>query len=231
MLFFKQIREHLAEFVYGGVDGSVTTFAVVAGAVGAGLENRVILILGLANLLADGFSMSVGSYLSHQSGLQSFENLRRIEETNIRRSPAESIAFIKKSFGTKGFTGSILDDAVGITTRNPKLWVNTLLLEKWGLLPPPHSPVTKAWVTFLAFVLVGSIPLSVYLFDFMAERQRTNQFEITCALTGLSFLAVGLLKSTATGRNWWQGSLETLFLGGLAASLAYFVGDVLASTF
>ncbi len=60
-------RKYTGEMVYGGIDGVVTTFAVVSGAVGAGLGTRVILILGLANLLADGLSMGIGSYLSVQA--------------------------------------------------------------------------------------------------------------------------------------------------------------------
>ncbi|MDO3695784.1 VIT1/CCC1 transporter family protein [Wenyingzhuangia sp. chi5] len=61
---YQKIEKYLGEFVYGGIDGCVTTFAVVAGSVGANLDSSVIIILGFANLLADGFAMSVGAYLS-----------------------------------------------------------------------------------------------------------------------------------------------------------------------
>jgi len=57
-------KKYLGEFIYGGMDGSITTFAVVAGSVGAKLDSSIIIILGLANLLADGFAMSIGAYLS-----------------------------------------------------------------------------------------------------------------------------------------------------------------------
>ncbi|MEJ2163543.1 MAG: VIT1/CCC1 transporter family protein [Robiginitalea sp.] len=62
-----KLEPYLGEFVYGGMDGCVTTFAVVAGAYGAGLNSNVVLILGFANLIADGFAMSVGAYLSHKT--------------------------------------------------------------------------------------------------------------------------------------------------------------------
>ena len=75
---FQKVQSYLGEFVYGGIDGSVTTFAVVAGSVGAGLDSSVIIILGFANLLADGFSMSVGAYLSTKSEKDQFEKLFRI---------------------------------------------------------------------------------------------------------------------------------------------------------
>ena len=60
-------RKYLPEFIYGGIDGAVTTFAVVTGAIGASLSASIILILGLANLVADGFSMAISNYLSTKS--------------------------------------------------------------------------------------------------------------------------------------------------------------------
>lgn len=66
----QHLEDYLSEFVYGGIDGAVTTFAVVAGATGARFDTKVLLVLGFANLIADGFSMGVGSYLSTKSEQQ-----------------------------------------------------------------------------------------------------------------------------------------------------------------
>jgi VIT1/CCC1 family predicted Fe2+/Mn2+ transporter len=60
-------KNYLPEFVYGGIDGTITTFAIVSGVVGASLNSSIILILGFANLFADGFSMAVSNYLSEES--------------------------------------------------------------------------------------------------------------------------------------------------------------------
>src|SRR3989344_3143159 len=76
-------RKYLPEFVYGGIDGAVTTFAVVAGAVGATLSPAIVLILGFANLLADGFSMAVSNYLSTKS------------QTELHRSHQDYKEFLK----------------------------------------------------------------------------------------------------------------------------------------
>ena len=67
-------RKYLAEFIYGGIDGTVTTFAIVAGAVGASLSPAIILILGFANLFADGFSMAISNYLSNKSQSDLYSN-------------------------------------------------------------------------------------------------------------------------------------------------------------
>ncbi len=66
----QHFEDYLSEFVYGGIDGAVTTFAVVAGATGAKFDTKIILVLGFANLIADGFSMSVGAYLSTKSEIE-----------------------------------------------------------------------------------------------------------------------------------------------------------------
>ena len=74
--YFRKLQEYLGEFVYGGIDGAVTTFAVVAGGFGADLDPGIIIILGFANLLADGFSMSIGAYLSAKSDNENYKKTR-----------------------------------------------------------------------------------------------------------------------------------------------------------
>ena len=84
---FRRIQDYLGEFVYGGIDGSVTTFAVVAGSAGANLESSIIIILGFANLIADGFAMSVGSYLSTKSEKQNYQKHQAIEYWEVDHLP------------------------------------------------------------------------------------------------------------------------------------------------
>lgn len=80
---YEKTEKYLGEFVYGGIDGCVTTFAVVAGSVGANLESSVIIILGFANLLADGFAMSIGAYLSAKTEKDNtLKHLKNSEEKN-----------------------------------------------------------------------------------------------------------------------------------------------------
>ncbi len=80
-------HSYVGDFILGAVDGAVTTFAIVAGAAGAGLSNGVVLVLGLANVLADGFSMAAGNFLSARSDQQRVEQYRRIEEEDIDHNP------------------------------------------------------------------------------------------------------------------------------------------------
>lgn len=92
-------KTYLPEFVYGGIDGAVTTFAVVAGAIGASLSPGIVLILGLANLLADGFSMAISNYLSTKSQVevhrthQDYKEFKKLGKHPVKTGIATFISF------------------------------------------------------------------------------------------------------------------------------------------
>jgi VIT1/CCC1 family predicted Fe2+/Mn2+ transporter len=93
----KNYRKYLPEFVYGGVDGIITTFAIVAGAIGASLSSSIILILGFANLFADGFSMAVSSYLSTKSDM-ALNKRKKFEKKPQNSAIATFVSFILIGF-------------------------------------------------------------------------------------------------------------------------------------
>ena len=168
----KHIEDYLSEFVYGGIDGAVTTFAVVAGATGARFDTKIILVLGFANLIADGFSMGVGSYLSTKSEV----------ELDLKK-------------------GKKRDDE--------------------------PSPVINGLSTYLAFILVGLVPLLAYTIDGIFSLQAANLFEISIALTVVAFVLIGVLKSKVAKTSVTRGVIETVVLGAIAAGFAYVLGDLL----
>ncbi len=227
-LFFN--KEYISEFVYGGIDGAVTTFAVVAGAEGASLGITVVIILGLANLIADGFSMSVGNYFSTKATRDNFDRNKAIEYWEVDNLKDTEKDEIREIYRAKGFKGELLDQVVDVITSNKEVWVDTMMKEELEMTKDDKTPLKTASATFLSFILVGSIPLLSYIF---ASSEMTMQgptlFIYSSALTGIALIIVGSLKSIVTERNIMAGIAETLFLGGLAALLAYFVGDVLES--
>ncbi|MDX1939959.1 MAG: VIT1/CCC1 transporter family protein [Saprospiraceae bacterium] len=226
----KELQRFLPEFVYGGIDGSVTTFAVVAGAAGAGLESPVIIILGFANLIADGFSMSVGSYLSNQSERHHYEKYHRLENHEVLHNPEEGKEEIREIYYQKGFRGELLDKIVTHITSNEKLWVETMMREELKMLPADKSPFALGLSTFISFVLIGLIPLLVYVIDYI-QPLGINLFYWASGLTSAAFVFIGVLKSYVNERSIIRGVSETLLLGIIAAALAYLVGDVLEQIF
>lgn len=212
--------------MYGGIDGSVTTFAVVAGAAGAGLSSGIVIILGFANLIADGFSMSIGSYLSTKSELDNYERHKKIEYWEVENIPEKEVQEIRDIYEAKGFEGELLEQVVAKITEDKDRWVDVMMKEELEMIPESKSPFKVALVTFISFVLVGFVPLVIYVVDY-ALTIKLPLFLISSVLTSLAFISIGWLRSFVTETNIWKSIAETLLLGAIAASLAYFVGDIL----
>jgi VIT1/CCC1 family predicted Fe2+/Mn2+ transporter len=224
--FIKRYQKYLGEFVYGAIDGSVTTFAVVSGSVGAGLDSSVILILGFANLLADGFSMSVGAYLSTKSELANFEKHKRQEYWEIENIPESEVEEVREIYRNKGFTGDLLEQVVATITSDKDRWVDEMMTGELEMMEERKSPVMIGGVTYLSFILIGIIPLIIYVLDIF-DKFQGDPFFWTCFLTAVAFIFIGFLKTYVTQTSIWRGILETLILGAIAAFVAYFVGDIL----
>lgn len=225
--YWHRFQEYLGEFVYGGIDGSVTTFAVVAGSAGAGLDASVVLILGFANLIADGFAMSVGSYLSNKSEVENYQKHRKTEYWEVENLPEKEREEIREIYRAKGFEGDLLEQVVAVITADPDRWVDVMMKEELEMIEARKSPFQMGLITFVSFVIVGFVPLLIYVVDYSGLMTVSKPFLIASLLTLLAFLGIGLLKAQITQTSKWKGALETLFLGGAAATLSYLVGDFL----
>jgi VIT1/CCC1 family predicted Fe2+/Mn2+ transporter len=221
------ISSYLSDFVYGGIDGSVTTFAIVAGVTGASLSPTIVLILGFANLFADGFSMAVGNYLSTKSKKEYADKIRKSEEHSVINIPKEETEEIREIFSEKGFSGQQLDDAVEIITSNKEIWVDTMMKDEFGIFEDHTSPLKSALVTFISFNLIGIIPLLAYVLSYFSDSFRSNTFTLSIILTSIAFFIVGSVKGRIIGKRWVFSGFETLLIGGAAAVIAYVVGYLL----
>ena len=224
--WWNKYQKYLPEFVYGGIDGSVTTFAIVAGSVGADLDASVVLILGFANLFADGFSMSVGAYLSPKPEQKNFKKHEAIEYWEIENLPETERQEVREIYAKKGFSGELLEQVVNTICADKDRWVDTMMKEELEMIEQDKTPLKIGGVTFLSFLLVGIIPLTVYVWDYLFKFSG-DTFWTTCVLTSMGFAFIGYLKSVATQTSRWKGVVETLTLGIIAAGVAYFVGDIL----
>lgn len=160
----KNIKKFLPAIVYGGSDGAVTTFSVMAGAAGAGLDPKIIIILGCANLASDGFSMASADYLSEESKVNANE---------------------KRSF-------------------------------------------SQALVTFLAFSLVGLIPLVPFLLA-LCITLPANNFFLSILFTFIAFVFMGYMRGYILKKNKFAMILESVGIGTLCASVAYIVGQLIGN--
>jgi VIT1/CCC1 family predicted Fe2+/Mn2+ transporter len=229
--FVQRFQDYLGEFVYGGIDGSVTTFAVVAGSVGAGLDTAVIIILGFANLFADGFAMSVGAFLSTKSEQQNYDKHKRIEYWEVDNLPEKEREEIREIYQAKGFEGELLEQVVEVICSDRDRWVDVMMKEELEMQEETKSPFAMGAVTFASFILVGLIPLLVYVYDYSVEDWGGDLFLWSCSMTGMAFILIGYLKARVTQNNIVKGIAETVFLGAAAAFLSYFVGNYLEKLF
>ena len=214
-------HNYIRDFIYGGIDGAVTTFAIVSGVAGAELSTSIILILGFANLLADGFSMAASNYLGTRAEQADYDRLEKVEHRHIRVAPEGEREEVRQIYREKGFEGEELEKAVELITADKDRWVKTMLTEEYGLPAEIRSAWRAALATFLAFVVCGLVPLVPYLFGF------NSSFLVSCLMTGITFFMIGSVKSRWSTSSWLRSGLETFLVGALAAGLAYGVGVML----
>ena len=199
----------------------MTTFAIVAGAVGAGFSGGVVVILGFANLIADGFSMAASNYLGTKSERERVEKIRLDEDRQIKEIPEGEREEIRQIFCAKGFVGAVLEKIVATITANRRLWLETMVREEFGMENTGRQPWKAGLATFTAFVCAGMLPLISFL---VPQIEPDARFRVSALLTATTFALIGVCEGKLLGRPLWRTGLETLLTGGGAALLAYAVG-------
>lgn len=213
-------HNYLRDWIYGGIDGAVTTLAVVTGVAGAQLSNWIILALGFANLFADGFSMAASNYLGTKAEHDDRRRLEQIENRHIDLAPEGEREEVRQIFARKGFEGNDLHRIVELVTADRERWVRTMLTDEYGLPHAVRSPWIAAFSTFTAFVICGLAPLLPYLTG------TEHSLAVSVILTGVVFFVIGSVKSKWSTSSWWHSGMTTLVVGVIAALLAYFAGVI-----
>ncbi|MDX1629054.1 MAG: VIT1/CCC1 transporter family protein, partial [Fulvivirga sp.] len=197
-------------------------------AAGADAALYWVLIFGFANLIADGFSMSVGNYFAVKAERDNFEKHKAVEYWEVDNLRHKEVEEIREIYAAKGFRGALLEQVVEVITADKDIWVDTMMKEELEMTKDDKTPIKTAFATFLSFNLIGIIPLLSYIGAALLDIEEGNLFLTSCLATGVAMIIIGYLKSRVTEKPWVRGVAETLLLGGLAAILAYFVGDLLA---
>jgi VIT1/CCC1 family predicted Fe2+/Mn2+ transporter len=225
------VKWHFEDFVYGAFDGSVTTFAIVAGAIGASLSPMVVVILGFANLFADGFAMAVGNYQATRARIEYIQKERKREEWEIDHMAETEKDEIRDIYAKKGFTAELLDEIVKVITARKKVWVDTMMKEELGLIEDGRKPLDTALSTVFGFVVIGIIPMIPFIFIHLTGLSSlvSESFVYSIISTSVAFFLIGLIKGKIVKKSLLRSGLMTLLIGGIAATTAYLVGNALSN--
>jgi len=217
---------YIKSMIYGGIDGVITTFAVIAGGSGADLTHNVLFVLGIANLLADGFSMGFGDFISSRAENEFRKKETIHEEFMLETNPKDVKDQIKNMYTQKGFNAHEAETVAQIFSKNKSMVVSLFLAER-GIFKIAISPVTKSLYTFFSFIFFGAIPLFTYLLLPHFDIVKNNTFLTACILTGFTLFFLGSFKTRFTDRHWIVSGIEMIFLGGVSACIAYMIGVLL----
>ena len=218
--------EGVKSMVYGGLDGIITTFAVVAGAIGGELKMEDIILLGFANLLADGISMAVGDYLSSKSE-RAYDDFERLETAKqLKNNPQLNHVPIQEAYESKGLDS---DQAQLIAEKLSQHDVDTQMKVLSVGEEEASQPLTNACITFFSFAFFGLFPLIIFILAYFNSQLVPYSFPFSIVMTFTMLFILGVAKASVTKENSFKSGLEMLVVGGLAAAAAYGIGSFLAN--
>lgn len=220
--------KYIGEIVYGANDGIITTFAVVSGAAGAMLSSGVIIILGLANLIADGISMGMSNYLALKSRQDFERGERATEEMEVEKFPEREREEVRAVFRKWGMDSRQAHEATEVIARDKKRWIDFMMIEELGIIEENVNNIGKrGLITSFSFFIAGALPLVPYIFGVSA----VYQFPVSIIATAIALFLVGAARTYVTKIHWLKSGLQMLAVGGLASIAAYAVGAIIKSVF
>jgi VIT1/CCC1 family predicted Fe2+/Mn2+ transporter len=173
--------------------------------------------------------MAIGNYLATKSQKEYIERARKREEWEIDHLAEQEREEIRDIYASKGFKDEILDEIVRIITSRRKVWVDTMMKEELGLIEDARRPRDTAITTFVAFNVIGVIPLMPFMVMYATGILGTaaDAFVYSSVFTGVAFFTIGAVKGRILQKSLFRSGAGTLAVGSLAAVVAFAVGYLL----
>mmetsp|Transcript_17047 Transcript_17047/g.23717 ORF Transcript_17047/g.23717 Transcript_17047/m.23717 type:complete len:298 (-) Transcript_17047:36-929(-) len=226
--------EYIQCIVFGGLDGIITTFAVVVAAIAGGLSYGMVLIVGFANLLGDAIGMGVGDYLSSQAEADHEEAERKREEWEIEHVPEIERDEMIQVYMQKGLPQDDAEKVVDLLFQSKAAFLDVMMVEELGIMPAEaaSSPWKGALITFGAFMALGGLPMIPYLFafDYTSPSEPSDVvFILSIIIFGIALFILGAFKGKITGKVWWKSGLMMFLNGAVTTGVSYGIGNGLES--
>lgn len=216
-------RESIRDFILGGQDGLVNVLGLLLGVAAATNERRIVLIAGIAALMAESISMGAVAYTSSKAAKDYYLSKLVFEAKEIKDLPLKERRDIQQIYYKKGFRGKLLTQIVDKITSDKKLFLDTLMTEELQLFPGEYERPWKIGFTVLWATIIGSL-VPLLPFFFLSVKVGII-FSLIVSLIAL--FTAGAVKAKLTIGSWKRSGIEMMMIGGLAALAGYAIGKVL----
>lgn len=217
---------NLRAAVFGVNDGLVSNAGLILGVAGATGDESIILLSGVAGLLAGAFSMAAGEYVSVRSQREVFEHQIALEREELEAYPEEEAAELALIYEARGISKQQATTVANRIVSDPERALDTLAREELGLDPGQlGSPWEAAGFSFVSFAAGAALPVAPF-----ALFGGTSALLGSIAVTGSALFAVGATLSLFTGRAAARGGLRMLAIGSAAGAITYTIGSLLGVT-
>jgi VIT1/CCC1 family predicted Fe2+/Mn2+ transporter len=216
----------IREVMFGMNDGLVSTIGFVAGATGALMQTRLVLLAGVASVVAGALAMGIGAYLASKSQRDFFESEKARERREIEEVPEIERNEIREIFAKLGFQKDEVEVIVRRVTSDKELWVRFMMREELGILEESFdNPVTVGLLMAGAYVLGGVAPLLPYVL----MENVLMALNVAVAVSLVALFVIGVGKTVLTKQPWLRSGAEVMLLGSLAAGIGFVIGKVVAA--
>ena len=219
--------EYIKSVILGGLDGIITTFAIVSAVEGGGLGKSTAILMGIANLVADAISMGFGDYLSESAELSYTRAEQKREAWETEHYLEGEIREMVEIYESRGLSSEDATTVITTLAKYPTVFVENMMVDELGLMPitegmDPWECHKKGLVTFCSFMAFGAIPLTVYLtlYDVVG----VYRFLVACMTTLATLFGLGMVKARLTNQNPYLSGISIMMNGALAAGAAYGIG-------
>jgi len=224
--------EYISAIVFGGLDGIVTTFAIVAAATAAHLSRGIILIVGFANLLGDAIGMGVGDYVSTKAEIDHANAERKREEWEIENCLEVEKKEMTDIYEKKGLSPEDAKEVVELLLENKNVFLDQMMIEELGIMPVDNSenPLKSGFITFGSFMVFGGLPMLAYLCagSYTTKGNFDAVFIAAIILFAVALFSLGAVKGKITSKRWYLSGLVMLINGSITTGISYAIGYLLA---
>jgi VIT1/CCC1 family predicted Fe2+/Mn2+ transporter len=213
------------DVVIGMADGLTVPFALAAGLSGALSSNRLVVVGGLAEIAAGSIAMGLGGFLAARGDAEHYEQERSREEREIVEIPEEEKAEVSLVFQSYGMTADESRPVVEALSQRPAAWIDFMMRFELGLEEPdPRRAVQSAATIAGAYVAGGFIPLAPY----MILPSLREGFVFSVIVTLVALAVFGFIKGRFTGYRPLRSALQTVVIGGIAATAAFLLAKLIS---